>query len=69
MPLILALGRQRQVDLCEFEANLVYSVSSNLQYSGGKGRWICLFQASLVYKEWDAVFVRFWFFCLFVCFS
>ena len=24
MPLILVLGRQRQVDLCEFKANLVY---------------------------------------------
>ena len=24
MPLIPALGRQRQADLCEFEANLVY---------------------------------------------
>jgi hypothetical protein len=23
-PLILALGKQRQVDLCEFKANLVY---------------------------------------------
>ena len=28
MPLIPALGRQRQVALCEFEANLVYRVSS-----------------------------------------
>ena len=27
-PLIPALGRQRQVDFCEFEANLVYRVSS-----------------------------------------
>jgi hypothetical protein len=27
-PLILSLGRQRQVDFCEFEANLVYIVSS-----------------------------------------
>ena len=26
--LILALGRQRQADLCEFEARLVYRVSS-----------------------------------------
>ena len=26
--LILALGRQRQADLCEFEAGLVYRVSS-----------------------------------------
>ena len=24
MPLITALGRQRQTDLCEFEASLVY---------------------------------------------
>ena len=29
-PLILALGRQRQVDLCEFEASLVYRVSSSM---------------------------------------
>jgi hypothetical protein len=29
MPLILALGKQRQVDLCEFKANLVYRGSSN----------------------------------------
>jgi hypothetical protein len=28
MPLIPALGRQRQVDLCEFEASLVYKVCS-----------------------------------------
>ena len=28
MPLIPTLGRQRQVDLCEFEASLVYIVSS-----------------------------------------
>jgi hypothetical protein len=28
MPLIPALGRQRQADLCEFEASLVYRVSS-----------------------------------------
>ena len=28
MPLILALGRQRQADLCEFKANLIYKVSS-----------------------------------------
>ena len=28
MLLILALGRQRQADLCEFEASLVYRVSS-----------------------------------------
>ena len=28
MPLILALRRQRQVNLCEFEASLVYRVSS-----------------------------------------
>ena len=27
MPLIPALGRQTQVDLCEFEASLVYRVS------------------------------------------
>ena len=28
MPLIPVLGRQRQVDLCEFMANLVYRASS-----------------------------------------
>ena len=28
MPLILALGRQGQADLCEFEASLVYRASS-----------------------------------------
>ena len=28
IPLVSALGRQRQVDLWEFEANLVYRVSS-----------------------------------------
>ena len=28
MPLIPALGRQRQVDLCESEASLVYRASS-----------------------------------------
>jgi hypothetical protein len=28
MPLILALGRQKQADLCEFEASLVCTVSS-----------------------------------------
>jgi hypothetical protein len=28
MPLIPALGRQRQADLCEFKASLVYTVSS-----------------------------------------
>jgi hypothetical protein len=28
MPLIPSLGRQRQADLCEFKASLVYRVSS-----------------------------------------
>jgi hypothetical protein len=28
--LILALGRQRQVDVCEFEASLVYIVSARI---------------------------------------
>ena len=28
MPLNLALGRQKQVDFCEFKANLVFKVSS-----------------------------------------
>ena len=27
MPLIPALGRQKQVDLCEFEVTLIYNVS------------------------------------------
>ena len=31
MPLIPALGRQRQVDLCEFKISLVYRVSSRIQ--------------------------------------
>jgi hypothetical protein len=30
MPLIPALGRQRQVDLCEFQAYLLYRVSSKI---------------------------------------
>ena len=30
MPLIPALGRQKQVDLSEFKASLVYKVSSRL---------------------------------------
>jgi hypothetical protein len=35
MPLISALRRQRQEDLCEFEASLVYRVSSSSQsYTG-----------------------------------
>ena len=29
-PLILALGRQRQVDLSEFKASLVYRMSSRI---------------------------------------
>ena len=28
MPLVPALGRQRQVDHCEFEASLIYKLSS-----------------------------------------
>jgi hypothetical protein len=31
MPLIPGLGRQRQADLCEFEASLAYTVSSKLK--------------------------------------
>jgi hypothetical protein len=30
MPLIPTLRRQKEVDLCEFEANLVYRVSSRI---------------------------------------
>jgi hypothetical protein len=30
MPLSPALGRQRQLDLCEFKASLVYRVSSRI---------------------------------------
>ena len=30
MPLIPALGRQRQVDLCEFDASLVYRGSFSI---------------------------------------
>lgn len=33
MPLILALGRQRRVDLGEFEVSLVYSLSSRMAKS------------------------------------
>jgi hypothetical protein len=29
MPLILALDRQRQEDLCEFKSSLIYIASSN----------------------------------------
>ena len=34
MPLTAALEKQRQVDLCEFEASLVYEVSSNTSKEG-----------------------------------
>ena len=45
--LIPAFGRQRQVDLCEFEVSLVYKVSSKTgskatqrnPVSGGAGGW------------------------------
>ena len=30
MPLTLVLGRQREVDVCVFEANLVYRASSRI---------------------------------------
>jgi hypothetical protein len=30
MPLIPALGKQRQEDLCDFEASLVYRLSSRI---------------------------------------
>jgi hypothetical protein len=30
MPLVPALGRQRQVDICEFKASLIYIESSRL---------------------------------------
>ena len=36
MPLIPALRRQRQVDLCEFEASLVYRASSRTDPTGSK---------------------------------
>ena len=36
MPLILALGRQRQEDLCEFKASLVYRMSSRLAETTGR---------------------------------
>ena len=36
MPSILALGRQRLVDLCEFKASLVYRLSSRT--AGATGR-------------------------------
>ena len=31
-PLIPALGKQRQADICEFKVNLVYKVSSRTAY-------------------------------------
>ena len=31
-PLISALGRQKQVDLCEFKASLVYRMSSRTNF-------------------------------------
>ena len=34
MPLISILGRQRQVDLCEFETSLTYKVS---EFQGSQG--------------------------------
>ena len=34
MPLIPALGRQRQVDLCEFKASLVYRACSRTARDG-----------------------------------
>ena len=36
MPLILALGRQRQVDLCDFKACLIYIVSFRPAGTRGK---------------------------------
>jgi hypothetical protein len=39
MPLISALRRQRQVDLCEFEASLVYRVPGPL----GLNQWFSTF--------------------------
>lgn len=40
MPLILALGKQRQVDLCVFEDILIYTVNS--RPSGGYKIRTCL---------------------------
>jgi hypothetical protein len=36
MPLIPALGKQRQVDLCELEATLVYKQASGLIIETGR---------------------------------
>ena len=41
MPLISALGRQKQADLCEFKASLVYIVSSRTARASYKVR-LCL---------------------------
>lgn len=38
MPLILALARHRQEDLCEYETSLVYIVRSCLSKRKGKGK-------------------------------
>ena len=42
MLLIPALGRQRQVDLCEFEASLVYIMSSGGYHLDRGISWFCI---------------------------
>jgi hypothetical protein len=41
MPLILALERQRQTDLCEFKASLLYIVSSETASAKRKEKKSC----------------------------
>ena len=43
MPLILALKRQRQVDLCEFEASLVCIVSSRTAIATSVCLCLCVY--------------------------
>ena len=45
-PLIPTLRRQRQADLCEFEASLVYRVSS---------RTLSAIERDYVSKKWEAL--------------
>ena len=66
MPLILAFGRQRQVDLCEFEASLVYRVSARniylssrfcerTQRTGTRGTGECIWSKDVLYLNQKAI--------------
>jgi hypothetical protein len=59
-PLILAFGRQRQEDLCEFEDSLVYIVSSEIAMATQRNpvsnqtnipKYLYIFQGSLINKD------------------